>query len=144
MVCSIWVVPSFTSPIFFIPSQVQSFLQQVQTDADSEEVTPASVPEALTEPCERAEEEVYLHEGRRGKNWWNRVWEDSSAQQKMWKKVRNSAEHSARARRKTGQRFRSSRRAAALGHPWLLTPDAPKDAEGGQHLAPCFCMVQMR
>ncbi len=51
--------------------------------------------------------------GRRGKNWWNRMWEDSSAQQKMWKKWETSAEHSARVRRKT---------AAALGHPWLLTP----------------------
>ncbi len=39
----------------------------------------------------------------------------------MWNKWETSAEHSARARRKTGQRFRSSRRAAALGHPWLLT-----------------------
>ncbi|XP_048020719.1 trimethylguanosine synthase isoform X2 [Megalobrama amblycephala] len=36
--------------------KVQSFLQQIQTDAVSEELTPASMPEALIGPCERAEE----------------------------------------------------------------------------------------
>lgn len=49
--------PQTTKPkINKVLQKVQSFLQQVQTDADSEEVTPASVPEALTEPCERAED----------------------------------------------------------------------------------------
>lgn len=35
--------------------KVQSFLQQVQTDAVLEELTPASMPEALIGPCERVE-----------------------------------------------------------------------------------------
>uniref|UniRef100_A0A671MZT9 Trimethylguanosine synthase n=1 Tax=Sinocyclocheilus anshuiensis TaxID=1608454 RepID=A0A671MZT9_9TELE len=49
--------PQTTKPkISKVLQKVQSFLQQVQTDADSEEVTPASMPEALTEPSERAED----------------------------------------------------------------------------------------
>ncbi|XP_056112621.1 trimethylguanosine synthase isoform X3 [Rhinichthys klamathensis goyatoka] len=36
--------------------KVQSFLQKVQTDAVSEELTPASMPEAPICPCERADE----------------------------------------------------------------------------------------
>ncbi|XP_052405136.1 trimethylguanosine synthase isoform X3 [Carassius gibelio] len=49
--------PQTTKPkISKVLQKVQSFLQQVQTDPDSEEVTPASMPEALTEPCEGAED----------------------------------------------------------------------------------------
>ncbi|XP_026061766.1 trimethylguanosine synthase isoform X1 [Carassius auratus] len=49
--------PQTTKPkISKVLQKVQSFLQQVQTDPDSEEVTPASMPEALTEACEGAED----------------------------------------------------------------------------------------
>ncbi|XP_016376299.1 trimethylguanosine synthase-like isoform X4 [Sinocyclocheilus rhinocerous] len=49
--------PQTTKPkISKVLQKVQSFLQQFQTNADSEEVTPASMPEALTVPCERAED----------------------------------------------------------------------------------------
>ncbi|XP_043080647.1 trimethylguanosine synthase isoform X3 [Puntigrus tetrazona] len=49
--------PQTTKPkISRVLQKVQSFLQQVQTEADSAEVTPTSMPEALTEPCERAED----------------------------------------------------------------------------------------
>lgn len=36
--------------------QVQSFLLQVQTNSNPEEVTSTSIPEALTEPCERTDD----------------------------------------------------------------------------------------
>lgn len=127
-----------------IPSQVHSFLQQVQTDADSEEVTPASMPEAPTEPCERAEDGS-LPKRKEDEEKTDEIECEKTPQLSRRCEI-SEKQQNIQPEPEERQDSDSDPRGELqpLDIPDFLLPDAPEKAEGGQHLAPCFCMIQMR
>lgn len=123
-----------------IPSQVQSFLQQVQTDAVSEELTPAAMPEALIGPCERAEEGS-LHTQKEDEEEANNERDEKKYEKtppQLNKRCEKSEEHQKNIQcvftePEETQDDDSDPRGELqpIDVPDFLLPDAPEDAEGG-------------
>ncbi|XP_050984492.1 trimethylguanosine synthase isoform X2 [Labeo rohita] len=114
--------------------KVQSFLQKVQTDADSEE---ASMPEALTEPCERAEDASLptLKEDKKKTN------EPECEKTPQLSRIcEKTAKHQQNIQPEPEERQDSDSdprgELQPLDVPDFLLPDAPEDAEGAKSVQP--------
>ncbi|XP_073705728.1 trimethylguanosine synthase isoform X3 [Garra rufa] len=112
--------PQNTKPkISNVLQKVQSFLQQVQTNADSEE---ASMSKALTEPCERAEDGS-LPTGKE---------DEEKTDETEYEKTQLSRGWNIQPEPEEKQDSDSDPRGELqpLDIPDFLLPDAPEDAEG--------------
>lgn len=127
-----------------IPSQVQSFLQQVLTDADSEGLTPVSMSDVLTEPCERAEDESLPTQKEDEKITDEIECEKTPPLSRRCEKSEKQQNIQPEPEERQDSDSDPRGELQPLDIPDFLLPDAPEDAEGGQHLAPCFYMIQMR
>lgn len=131
-----------------ILSQVQSFLQKVQTDAVSEELTPASMPEAPIGPCERADEGSLPTRNEEEAN--NEIDEkECEKTPELNRTCDKSEEHQQNIQcafmpePEERQDDDSDPRGELhpLDVPDFLLPDAPERTEGGQHQC---VLIQMR
>lgn len=116
--------------------KVQSFLLQVHTDSNSEEVTSTSMPEALTKPCEGTDDvdlstqndEMDEVESEKPPQFSRRCAESEGQQQKMQLELTPVAEE--------WQEKGSDPRGELqpIDVPDFLLPDAPEDAEGAESM----------
>ncbi|XP_067219866.1 trimethylguanosine synthase isoform X2 [Chanodichthys erythropterus] len=120
--------------------KVQSFLQQIQTDAVSEELTPASMPEARIGPCERAEEGS-LHTQKEDEEEANNERDEKKYEKtpQLNKRCEKSEEHQQNIQCVfTEPEERQDDDSDPRGElqpidiPDFLLPDAPEDAEGAE------------
>lgn len=103
------------------------------------------MPEALTEPCERAEDGS-LPTRKEDEEKTDEIECEKttplSRRCEKSEKLQQNIQPEPEERQDSDSDPRGELQPLDL--PDFLLPDAPEDAEGGQHLAPCFCMTQMR